>query len=56
MKSFQEILNEKCIALGWRDSTEAYYGLYFTPFMSIIEEAAEAFKQQSNINIVKLKS
>jgi hypothetical protein len=26
--------------LGWRDTTEAYYGLDFTPFMSEIENYA----------------
>jgi hypothetical protein len=30
---------DKCFqALGWRDTTEAYYGLDFTPFMNVIED------------------
>jgi len=30
---------DKCFQkLGWRDTTEAYYGLDFTPFMNVIEE------------------
>jgi hypothetical protein len=31
-------LDKKFQALGWNDTTEAYYGLDFTPFMSVIEE------------------
>jgi hypothetical protein len=33
-------LDEHFQSLGWRDTTEAYYGLDFTPFMSAIEEYA----------------
>ena len=34
-------LDKKFQALGWRDTTEAYYGLDFTPFMSVVEELIE---------------
>ena len=31
-------LDDKFKELGWQDTTEAYYGLDYTPFMSEIEE------------------
>jgi hypothetical protein len=34
--------------LGWRDTTEAYYGLDFTPFMNVIEEYVQLIKKQDN--------
>jgi hypothetical protein len=34
-------LDKKFQALGWRDTTEAYYGLDFTPFMSVVEQLIE---------------
>jgi len=37
-------LDEKFQALGWRDTTEAYYGLDFTPFMSVVEEVIQELK------------
>jgi len=37
-------LDEKFQALGWRDTTEAYYGLDFTPFMSVVEEVIADIK------------
>jgi hypothetical protein len=37
-------LDKKFQALGWRDTTEAYYGLDFTPFMNVIEEHIEEIK------------
>ena len=33
-----EQLDKKFQELGWRDTTEAYYGLDFTPFMNVVEE------------------
>jgi hypothetical protein len=41
-------LDKKFQELGWRDTTEAYYGLDFTPFMSVIEEHIEETKKQIN--------
>ena len=40
-------LDKKFQELGWRDTTEAYYGLDFTPFMSVIEEHIEETKKQN---------
>jgi hypothetical protein len=40
-------LDKKFQELGWRDTTEAYYGLDFTPFMSVIEEHIEEIKNQN---------
>ena len=37
-------LDKKFQELGWRDTTEAYYGLGFTPFMNVIEEHIEEIK------------
>ena len=37
-------LDEKFKELGWRDTTEAYYGLDFTPFMSVVEELIQELK------------
>ena len=39
-------LDEKFQALGWRDTTEAYYGLDFTPFMSVVEEVIADIKDK----------
>jgi hypothetical protein len=39
-------LDEKFQALGWRDTTEAYYGLNFTPFMNVVEELIEELKSK----------
>jgi len=33
---FEKIVDEKFQSLGWRDTTEAYYGLDFTPFMDVV--------------------
>jgi hypothetical protein len=46
----KEILDNKFQALGWRDTTEAYYGLDYTPFMSVIEELMEELKKEQEIN------
>lgn len=32
--------------LGWRDTTEAYYGLDFTPFMNVIEDYINSLNKQ----------
>lgn len=45
-----ELLDSKFQALGWRDTTEAYYGLDYTPFMSVIEELMEELKKEQEIN------
>jgi len=37
-------LDEKFKALGWRDTTEAYYGLDFTPFMNVVDEVITELK------------
>ena len=37
-------LDKKFQELGWRDTTEAYYGLDFTPFMNDVEELIEEVK------------
>lgn len=37
-------LDEKFQELGWRDTTDAYYGLDFTPFMSVVEELIQELK------------
>ncbi|MEI7960732.1 MAG: hypothetical protein WCI04_00190 [archaeon] len=34
-------LDKRFQKLDWRDTTEAYYGLDFTPFMSVVEEYIE---------------
>lgn len=41
--TFEEILEQNCQLLGWRDTTNAYYGLDFTPFMNIIEESVQEY-------------
>ena len=46
MKDYNDILNEVCREQGWRDSTEAYYGLDYTPFLSLCEEAGTRYKNQ----------
>lgn len=33
---FEKIVDEKFQSLGWRDTTESYYGLDFTPFMDVV--------------------
>lgn len=33
---FEKVVDEKFQSLGWRDTTEAYYGLDFTPFMDVV--------------------
>jgi hypothetical protein len=40
-------LDKKFQELGWRDTTEAYYGLDFTPFMSVVEEVIDEIKNQT---------
>ena len=46
LKQMEE-LDKKFQELGWRDTTEAYYGLDFTPFMSvIIEHISEISKKE----------
>jgi hypothetical protein len=39
--NFMNELDKKFQGLGWRDTTEAYYGLDYTPFMCVIEELIE---------------
>ena len=39
--NFMNELDKKFQELGWEDTTEAYYGLDYTPFMSTIEELIE---------------
>jgi hypothetical protein len=46
----KEILDNKFQTLGWRDTTEAYYGLDYTPFMSVIEELMEELKKEQEVN------
>jgi hypothetical protein len=44
---FEKVVDKKFQGLGWRDTTEAYYGLDFTPFMStVIEAIAEEIEKQ----------
>jgi hypothetical protein len=43
-------LDKKFQELGWRDTTEAYYGLDFTPFMSVIENYIDEIKTQENVS------
>jgi hypothetical protein len=40
-------LDKKFQELGWRDTTEAYYGLDFTPFMNVVEEVISEIKNQT---------
>lgn len=40
-------LDKKFQALDWRDTTEAYYNLDYTPFMSVIEDYIEELKNGS---------
>jgi hypothetical protein len=43
-------LDKKFQDLGWRDTTEAYYGLDFTPFMDVvIEHIASAINEAKAI-------
>lgn len=45
---FEKIVDEKFQSLGWRDTTEAYYGLDFTPFMDVVIGAiAEVVNKQN---------
>ena len=32
----EKLLDNAFQSLGWRDTTEAYYGLGFTPFMDVV--------------------
>ena len=41
-----EELDKKFQELGWKDTTEAYYGLDFTPFMNVVEELIEQVKNE----------
>lgn len=41
--TFEEILEQNCQILGWQDTTDAYYGLDFTPFMNIIKESVKEY-------------
>lgn len=41
-------LDKKFQELGWENTTEAYYELDFTPFMTVIEEFIEDIKQINN--------
>jgi hypothetical protein len=49
-------LDKKFQALGWNDTTEAYYGLDFTPFMSVIEEHILELKSVIGEHFLELKS
>lgn len=43
-------LDKKFQELGWRDTTEAYYGLDFTPFMDVvIEHIASVINESKTI-------
>jgi hypothetical protein len=51
---FEKTVDKKFQELGWRDTTEAYYGLDFTPFMStVIDAIAEEVEKQKLIEDVK---
>lgn len=43
-------LDKKFQELGWRDTTEAYYGLDFTPFMNVVEEVIDEIKANKPID------
>lgn len=47
----EKLLDNAFQSLGWRDTTEAYYGLGFTPFMDVItstiSEKMESFVQEN---------
>lgn len=43
-ESVSKQLDNRFAKHGWRDTTEAYYGLSFTPFMNVIEDFIEDFK------------
>lgn len=53
-EKFQHIVDKKFQELGWRDTTEAYYGLDFTPFMEVvIDSIAEEVDKQKLIEDAK---
>jgi hypothetical protein len=43
-------LDKRFQKLDWRDTTEAYYGLDFTPFMSVVEEYIEQSKSSQGLD------
>jgi hypothetical protein len=38
--------------LGWDSTTEAYYGLDFTPFMSVVEETIQEAELKAEYRIL----
>lgn len=53
-RQFEEAVDKKFQENGWRDTTEAYYGLDFTPFMDVvIGTIAEEVEKQKLIEDAK---
>lgn len=51
---FEKIVDNRFQELGWRDTTEAYYNLDFTPFMEVvIDTIAQEVEKQKLIEDVK---